>query len=524
MAGLFDHPTTPALRKVLEEVAAGEICIPDFQRPFVWKNEQRLRLIDSVAQGLPIGALLVWRSHKRRLRSYETLGPFRLPPQKEEGPWTYVIDGHQRLTTLFAALTPYDSASFDETVDGRWPLYVDLTESPPAFTLQARGGPRPTLVPSNLLLRNKLVYAQQQRLWEQGLDREADALERLADQFKDYHIPVIPMVSEDISVVTRAFARVNTGGTTMSEAHLAAALAYDRVPLREALADLEEHAAELGWPAIDQGAILNGLKFRFDLDVYRGHIDELLRALGTDSGSEDKLFAELRDYKGWLERAFDVLQAVGLHGSGALPYRYQALLLAEGLRRAQHADRQEVERRAERWFWQSTFTEAFTGATGRQLRQALDALVAYLEGAAPAPHDGVAVRVEARHRRWGSVRSAGRMLALAQATGRPDPLVWLGRLGNGAVHKLLPSLDPKRPSSWVVAEPETLALARSALHGDHLAMPLDVARQIDREAFGALLAGAFETFADLQDAHILAVERAQITAVGLVAEPAPESP
>jgi uncharacterized protein with ParB-like and HNH nuclease domain len=37
----------------------GEIKIPKFQRKFVWKDDQALKLLDSVANNYPVGSLLL---------------------------------------------------------------------------------------------------------------------------------------------------------------------------------------------------------------------------------------------------------------------------------------------------------------------------------------------------------------------------------------------------------------------------------------------------------------------------------
>jgi hypothetical protein len=252
--------------------------------------------------------------------------------------------------------------------------------------------------------------------------KEAQRLENLANQFKDYLVPIIPMRSEDVSIVSNAFARVNTGGTSMSEAHLAVALAYGRLPLRESLREVEAHFADLGWAVVNQGALLDLLKLRFDLDVYRADIETLLKHFyKTPRGAAaEDLKAVLTETQDYLERAIDLLADVPVLGDGALPYRYQLLLLAEVLRRL-HQGRangvtdelrtRELRTRAERWFWQTSYTEAFTGATGSTFQLALTDLERCLrEGVFRL--DGASIRRVGRQR-WGAVRVMATTLAAA---------------------------------------------------------------------------------------------------------------
>lgn len=64
---LFDNPTTARLQQVIESIANGELLFPAFQRPFVWRDSQRLRLLDSILKGLPIGSMLIWRTTRQDL-------------------------------------------------------------------------------------------------------------------------------------------------------------------------------------------------------------------------------------------------------------------------------------------------------------------------------------------------------------------------------------------------------------------------------------------------------------------------
>ena len=48
------------LGKLVERIAAGKIRVPRFQRTFVWKQADLLRLLDSILRGFPIGSILVW--------------------------------------------------------------------------------------------------------------------------------------------------------------------------------------------------------------------------------------------------------------------------------------------------------------------------------------------------------------------------------------------------------------------------------------------------------------------------------
>ena len=57
--------------------------------------------MDSIYKNFPVGSLLFWRT-KEKLRDERQLGPFVLPDPQVDYPIDYVLDGQQRLTSIFA--------------------------------------------------------------------------------------------------------------------------------------------------------------------------------------------------------------------------------------------------------------------------------------------------------------------------------------------------------------------------------------------------------------------------------------
>ncbi len=56
--------------------------------------------MDSIYKRFPFGSLLFWRT--REVLKYDrTLGPFKLPAPKADYPIDYVLDGQQRVTSIY---------------------------------------------------------------------------------------------------------------------------------------------------------------------------------------------------------------------------------------------------------------------------------------------------------------------------------------------------------------------------------------------------------------------------------------
>src|SRR5690349_8026384 len=91
------------LSSLLADAKSGKIQLPDFQRGWVWEDDRIKGILASVSRSFPIGALMV----------LETGGEAHFHPRSIEGvhlpvpiePELLVLDGQQRLTSLFQATT-----------------------------------------------------------------------------------------------------------------------------------------------------------------------------------------------------------------------------------------------------------------------------------------------------------------------------------------------------------------------------------------------------------------------------------
>lgn len=78
---------------VLSWIKAGEIAIPEIQRPFVWSATKVRDLMDSLYNGYPVGYLIAWRNPHVKLKDGSLSAGKKI-----------LIDGQQRVTALRAAL------------------------------------------------------------------------------------------------------------------------------------------------------------------------------------------------------------------------------------------------------------------------------------------------------------------------------------------------------------------------------------------------------------------------------------
>ncbi len=97
---MFDT-TKEDLKDILRKVDDGKLQLPDFQRDYVWGDDDVQSLIASIAKGFPVGALLTLENGGEVAFKPRTLaGVDRVNTNPEE----LLLDGQQRMTSLFQAM------------------------------------------------------------------------------------------------------------------------------------------------------------------------------------------------------------------------------------------------------------------------------------------------------------------------------------------------------------------------------------------------------------------------------------
>ncbi|HWQ26641.1 MAG TPA: DUF262 domain-containing protein [Chlorobaculum sp.] len=86
------------LGTLLGSIDLGVIGLPEIQRPFVWKNAKGRDLFDSMYRGYPVGYLLLWQN--ANTEGAKGIGV----DGKQKYPSLLIVDGQQRLTSLYAVI------------------------------------------------------------------------------------------------------------------------------------------------------------------------------------------------------------------------------------------------------------------------------------------------------------------------------------------------------------------------------------------------------------------------------------
>ena len=113
-------------------IESGEIRIPHFQRGLVWDLKKTANLLDSILKKVPFGKITFWETRAVLNEDRGVKGVILSPNGTEPSVYRYVLDGQQRITSLYRTL----KANEDMHKKYR-DLCVDITVDPNVLTLDS---------------------------------------------------------------------------------------------------------------------------------------------------------------------------------------------------------------------------------------------------------------------------------------------------------------------------------------------------------------------------------------------------
>ncbi len=336
------------IEDLITDIDRGEVKVPKFQRPFVWKVDQALALLDSLANGYPVGSVLLWRTVEK-LRAERNIGDFSLPETDDMTPTKYVLDGQQRLTVM------YSSFGADPMTEGFTPYYNledERFESSPNQRAVHHFPLRLTYRTTELLnFRTALQTLENHETLQKRLDALIGAI-------TGYRLPVVELRDLTVAEVCPIFERINSSGTKLSTFDLIAAATwtqeFDLSDQSNAIADAIEPK---GFDGISNDSILKCISAVLLGSVKKEDVLTLRQRPKNDitTATESVRTAMLR--------AVDLLGTeFHIASMSFLPYEAQLVCVVNLFSRFGELTAEQT-RRLRQWFWRSSFSQHYRGAS-----------------------------------------------------------------------------------------------------------------------------------------------------------------
>ncbi|TAE58018.1 MAG: DUF262 domain-containing protein [Nostocales cyanobacterium] len=366
-------PDTMYLEDLLEEIANGAYKIPEFQREFVWKTRQMLDLFDSILNGYPIGSLLFWKTKDYKTKN--EIGPYII--NKSNSDVKYVLDGFQRISTLFGVLM--NPKNFPEEINNLklkdFQIFFDIKEN--NFSKQTKKDNIFSIplykVYDNRELFDFMRHLDKQNIPDHEKNKYIENVRNLHDILHKYRLPYVEIKGGDIKSAVEIFSRLNSTGTEISEDYILSARSYVEVEFKlidsitEFLSSLNSYNFEDLKRDIILKCIYNS-KGTFYYDVNREDLLKDNLEYFTQSA-----YIHIKKAVRFLYKKLFVIDI------RLLPYPAQLIFISEYFR-LNSVPTDEEYQKLENWFWITTYSNYFTIYSMSQLRTAYEIFCQFAKG------------------------------------------------------------------------------------------------------------------------------------------------
>lgn len=386
---------------LVSAIDQGTVGLPEMQRPFVWPTTKVRDLFDSMFKGYPIGYLLLWASDETAKVRQIGVGQ-----HGTDTPSTLIIDGQQRLTSLYSVMRGKPVLDKDFSHRKLTIAFRPLTGDFAVATAAHKKDPEWLSDISDIYTRSDGAYLiisqfiaiikkHRGTLSAEEESDIADNIQRLL-QLKKYPFSALEINAQtDEEDVSNIFVRVNSAGTDLGQADFI--LTLMSVFWEDGRRALDSFCRESRIPSVNGATPYNqfiqpdpdqlirvsvGYGFRrarlkYAYLILRGK--DLETGEFTEERRKEQLArltaaqARVLDLQNWHEFLKSVMQAGYIRGdmissATSLLYAYVFYLIGKydyGL------SGQPLRRAISRWFFMSTLTGRYSSNFESQMEQDL---------------------------------------------------------------------------------------------------------------------------------------------------------
>ncbi len=353
------EPQTKTFSNLLDEIEKGQIKIPQFQRDFVWTIQKSASLIDSIIKGYPIGTFILWRT-KDRLRSVKNIGGIDLPDTAEGEYVDFVLDGQQRITSLFASLKGITVLREGNRQEDFSQMYISLLakEDEQIVSVDFEETEEKNYIKVTDLLYGGLTFLASYS------PEHLKTLEEYKRRIESYLFSTIQIKEAPIDVATEIFTRINVGGKALSLFEIMVAKTYDydrNFDLSEKYEELIDRLRNVNYETVSDATILQSVAMIMAKECKRKVILKLDKQAFID------IWDDVIDA---IEKTVDYFRTYyRIPVSKLLPYN--ALIVPFAYFFYKHRDKPtgNKQKYLEDYFWRCSLSGRYSSATESKLAQ-----------------------------------------------------------------------------------------------------------------------------------------------------------
>lgn len=354
------NPRVSRLINYIKDIEEGKLQIPSFQRDFVWGKKEKLELFESLKLGYPIGSLLFWKP-KDRFKVKEDIGPYKMPLSSLGENDFYILDGFQRLSTLFGCLINPATTNLERNDTDplkEYMIFYDLDNQ--EFTFNRGGQVDVTLIPVNKLIDTFAFLGYVDDLRSSIMDSERstmliDRARALSSVILDYQLPSIEILGGTIEDAVDIFSRINSKGSKISVDWMVSALTYNEdldFRLGTEIDQLIVRLETFNFEKIKRELIVQCIQTSFGKIYFDEKISDLVKRANFIEATKLTFIAIEQSVK----FLFEELLVIDIK---LLPYNSQLVFISYFFKENPSPSDAQLKS-LKNWFWITTYSNYFT--------------------------------------------------------------------------------------------------------------------------------------------------------------------
>lgn len=352
-------PLTKQFTSLIGDIKAGRLKIPQFQRDFVWSMSNSAKLLDSIVKGYPVGTFIIWNTDER-FKSLRNIGNLDLPEPTRNTNVDYVLDGQQRLTSLFAALEGATVKRNDGREEDFSKIVVDLDAETGEQIVVTKNevDHEHTTIPLRILINGSISALNKFD------EKYHDKLDEYKGRIQSYNYSVIQVSNTRMDTAAEIFTRTNEGGKHLSTFEIMVAKTYDykkKFDLGEKYNELIDDLERVCYDTLPKSIILRLISLMIKKECKRRVILSL---------PKEEIIEKWTDAVDAVKHAVDYLRSYyRIPVSNLLPYMALVVPLAYFFDSNKDMPNSAQQKYLEDFFWRASLSGRYSSSADTKLAQ-----------------------------------------------------------------------------------------------------------------------------------------------------------
>ena len=336
------------LPRIFQELENGNMRIPRFQRAYVWERTKIVSLLNSIYKQYPIGSFFLWDTDMRMDGFCRDITELGFPKKPEASKFSFILDGQQRITSLYVAL--------------RGKTLNDVDYSKICFNLDKKMFKVPKLkteqnnIPVWKIYDDKEYGNLLQDYFSSGKIEFGKLIQDCHELLNTYPVSIIKSMNMELDEVVTIFERINQGGKRLSLFDLVHASVWSEdFDMRNKITEFNNDPVIKIFGTLDSEIFTQSLALNVSGDCTNRHQLNLTNADCKDNWQKTTECIRL---------AIDFVKNLGVQQLSIIPYSsLLAVIQHYFFLSGEKYVNAEVKNLISGWFWTVTFSQRYSSST-----------------------------------------------------------------------------------------------------------------------------------------------------------------